>query len=54
MNSETREILNALLAGLTEARRQQTATPEHVRTMRQQGTIEGLNIAIAAIRRRIK
>lgn len=53
-DSEVQLILKGLLRNLTEVRQQQLAEPEHLRTMRKQGTIEGLNIAIAAVRRRIR
>lgn len=52
--SEVQLVLRGLLNGLTQARDQQAREPENVRTFRKQGTIDGLNMAIAAIRRRMR
>lgn len=49
-DSEVQLILKGLLRNLTQVRDQQAAG----RTQRQKGVVEGLNIAIAAVRRRVR
>lgn len=53
-DSEVQRAMKSLLHALTEVRNQQANSPISTWTMRKQGTIEGLNIAIAAIKRRIR
>ncbi len=58
MNDEVRVILNGLLQSLTEVRNQRSVTPlrlpeDRAKQLKRQGEIDGLNIAIAAIRRRM-
>lgn len=58
VNDEVRVILNGLLQSLTEVRNQRSATPlrlpeDRAKQLKRQGEIDGLNIAIAAIRRRM-
>lgn len=56
-DSEVRLILKGLLNGLTQARDQRGALPpaqSAVQAAQRQGEVYGLNVAIAAVRRRIK
>ena len=58
-DSEVNIILKGLLRNLTEVRKQRGATPVNLpegraQQLRRMGEIEGLNIAIAAITRRIR
>lgn len=51
--TEVKRALEGLLIVLTEGRNAAAIDPEHVRTMRQQGVIYGLDLAISAIKGRI-
>ena len=58
-DSEVRLILKGLLRNLTDVRTQRGATPIKLpegrdQQLKRMGEIEGLNIAIAAVRRRIR
>jgi hypothetical protein len=52
--AEAVNVLKGLVRVLEEVRAQQTTEPAHLRTMRKQGVAEGLNIAIAAVKRRLR
>jgi hypothetical protein len=52
--AEAVNVLRGLVRVLEEVKAQQSAEPAHVRTMRKQGVVEGLSIAIAAVKRRLR
>jgi hypothetical protein len=56
-DSEVRLVLKGLLNGLTQAREQREVLPAAqtaVQAAQRQGEVYGLNVAISAIRRRIR
>lgn len=56
-DSEVRLVLKGLLNGLTQAREQREVLPAAqtaVQAAQRQGEVYGLNVAIAAIQRRIR
>lgn len=52
--AEAVNVLKGLVRVLEEVKAQQASEPAHTRTMRKQGVVEGLSIAIAAVKRRLR